>query len=44
VVGPRGDAIAEPEGGSVVDAEARAVINAVLAALRAHGLIEPDGL
>jgi hypothetical protein len=40
VVGPRGAAIAEPAGGSTVDAEARAAIASVLDALRAHGLIE----
>jgi hypothetical protein len=40
VVGPREAAIAEPVGGTVVDAQARAAISAVLAALRAHGLIE----
>jgi hypothetical protein len=40
VVGPRGSAIAEPAGGSTVDAEARAAIASVLDALRAHGLIE----
>lgn len=44
IIGPRGPAIAEPVGGTVVDAEARAAIFAVLVALRAHGLIEPDGL
>ena len=40
VVGPRGAAIAEPAGGSTVDAEARTAIVSVLDALRAHGLIE----
>lgn len=44
VIGPRTAAIAEPVAGMVVDAEARAAISAVLVALRAHGLIEPDGL
>lgn len=39
VVGTRAPAIAEPEGGMVVDAAARAAISAVLVALRAHGLI-----
>lgn len=39
VVGARTAAIAEPEGGTVVDAAARAAISAVLVALRAHGLI-----
>ncbi len=40
VVGPREAAIAEPSGGSTVDAEARTAIVSVLNALRAHGLIE----
>ncbi|WP_423606501.1 DUF2793 domain-containing protein [Sphingomonas sp. MS122] len=40
VVGPREPAIDEPDGGSVVDAEARAAIEAILQALRAHGLID----
>lgn len=44
VVGPRVNAISEPVGGTVVDAEARAAISTVLVALRAHGLIDPDGL
>jgi hypothetical protein len=39
VVGTRVDAIAEPAGGIVVDAEARAAVVAVLEALRSHGLI-----
>jgi len=42
VVGARADAIAEPFGGEVVDAEARAAIVAVLEALRSHGLVESD--
>ncbi|MCW4462214.1 DUF2793 domain-containing protein [Sphingomonas sp. BT-65] len=40
VVGAREGAIDEPDGGSVVDAEARAAIEAILQALRAHGLID----
>lgn len=44
VVGPCAAGIAEPDGGPVVDAEARAAISAVLVALRVHGLIEPDQL
>lgn len=40
VLGPRRPAIADPAGGAAVDAEARAGLAAVLAALRAHGLIE----
>lgn len=39
VVGPRQAAIPDPAGGSVVDAECRTALAAVLAALRAHGLI-----
>lgn len=39
VVGGRQPAIAAPNGGATVDAEARAAISAVLAALRTHGLI-----
>ncbi|HEX8388428.1 MAG TPA: DUF2793 domain-containing protein [Sphingomonas sp.] len=41
VLGSRRAAIAEPEGGAVVDAEARARINMILAAMRDHGLIAP---
>lgn len=40
VVGPRSEAIAEPVGGTTVDAQARIAIVSVLEALRAHGLIE----
>jgi len=40
VVGSRGAPVAEPAGGSTVDAEARAAIAAVLDVLRTHGLIE----
>ncbi len=39
VVGPREAAIADPAGGSVVDAESRATLAAILVMLRAHGLI-----
>lgn len=39
VVGARRAAIASPAGGGTVDAEARAALAAVLAALRGHGLI-----
>ena len=40
VVGPRLSEIAEPTGGDVIDAEGRAAIGQILAALRGHGLIE----
>ena len=40
VVGPRLAPIEAPIGGSVVDSEGRTAINAMLAALREHGLIE----
>lgn len=40
VVGARSGPIAEPAGGSQVDSEARLAIGAILAAMRAHGLIE----
>ncbi|OYY90563.1 MAG: hypothetical protein B7Y45_07865 [Sphingomonas sp. 28-66-16] len=39
VVGPRQPAIADPAGGTTIDVEARATLGAILAALRAHGLI-----
>lgn len=39
VVGARSGPIAEPAGGGVADAEARATLGAILAALRGHGLI-----
>lgn len=39
VVGARRAAIADAAGGATVDAEARAALGAVLAALRGHGLI-----
>ena len=41
VVGPREPAIDDPDGGGVVDAEARTAIEAILEALRTHGLIDP---
>jgi hypothetical protein len=41
VVGAREPAIDEPDGGSVIDIEARVVIEAILGVLRAHGLIDP---
>lgn len=39
VVGPRRPAVTDPAGGTVIDAEARATLAAVLDALRGHGLI-----
>ena len=39
VVGPRGAAIASPAGGTTIDSESRAAINAILGALSQHGLI-----
>jgi len=40
VVGPRAEAIDEPDGGAIVDSEARDAIAAILAALREHGLVD----
>jgi hypothetical protein len=40
VVGGRAAAIASVSGGTTVDAEARSVIDQILAAMRQHGLIE----
>jgi hypothetical protein len=39
VIGPQRAAIAAPAGGATIDAEARSVLGAILAALRGHGLI-----
>ena len=39
VVGARASAVADPAGGSVVDAEARSALAQILSALRLHGLI-----
>lgn len=39
VIGARAAAIADPESGTTIDAEARAAVIAILAALRHHGLI-----
>lgn len=41
VVGSRGPAIAGPVAGSVIDAEARTAVSAILSAIRLHGLIAP---
>lgn len=40
VVGPRQPGVASPSGGTIIDEEARAAINALTAALMSHGLIE----
>jgi hypothetical protein len=40
VVGERQPAVPSPSGGTIIDAEARAAINALTAALMSHGLIE----
>ena len=40
VVGPRLPAVASPSGGTVIDLEARAAIEAITAALMSHGLTE----
>jgi hypothetical protein len=40
VVGSRNAAIAAPSGGSMIDAQARTTLTAILSALRTHGLIE----
>lgn len=41
VVSTRSAAIASPSGGSTIDANARIAIDAILGALRHHGLIAP---
>ena len=41
VVGTRAAAIQSPTGGTVIDAEARATLDAILDMLRQHGLIDP---
>ena len=40
VVGPRQPDVPSPSGGTIIDAEARAAIDAVIATLRSHGLID----
>lgn len=40
VVGPRLESVPSPSGGTIIDAEARAAVDAVIVALRTHGLIE----
>ena len=39
VIGAQGAAVANASGGAFVDAEARTALNALLARLRAHGII-----
>lgn len=39
VVGSQGSAIADPTGGTVIDAQARTTLGLILAAMRGHGLI-----
>lgn len=41
VVGPQQPAVATPDGGTTIDAEARTAIADILSALRNHGLIAP---
>ncbi|HYJ30485.1 MAG TPA: DUF2793 domain-containing protein [Allosphingosinicella sp.] len=40
VVGARQPAVPNPSGGTIIDAEARAAVEAVIVALKAHGLID----
>lgn len=40
VVGPRQPGVPSPSGGTIIDEQARAAINALTAALMSHGLIE----
>ena len=40
VVGPRQPAVPSPSGGTIIDAEARAAVDALIAALMSHGLID----
>jgi hypothetical protein len=40
IVGPRLEAVPSPSGGTTIDTEARAALEAVIVALRTHGLIE----
>ena len=40
VIGPRLEAVPSPSGGTTIDAEARATVDAIIVALRTHGLIE----
>ena len=40
VVGPRLETVPSPSGGTIIDTEARAAVEALIVALRTHGLIE----
>jgi hypothetical protein len=40
VVGARLETVPSPSGGTIIDAEARAAVDALIVALRTHGLIE----
>jgi hypothetical protein len=40
IIGPRSGAIADVAGGSTIDTQSRTAVNAILAALRIHGLID----
>jgi hypothetical protein len=40
VVGPRLPDVPSPSGGTTIDAEARTAVDAVIATLKSHGLIE----
>ena len=40
VVGNRTESISNPSGGTAIDVEARAAVDAIIATLRSHGLIE----
>jgi hypothetical protein len=41
VVGPRLPTVPSPSGGTTIDTEARAALDAVIATLKSHGLIDP---
>lgn len=40
VVGPRLATVASPSGGTIIDTEARAAVDSLIATLKSHGLIE----
>ncbi len=39
VIGAQADAIADPAGGTIIDAEARSAVSQILSVMRQHGLI-----